>query len=564
MKTKYNFEKELINSRSIVDSVDKAHFREPVHLEFTVEDNDDFPNRGYDSQVIVDLSKSNYFILDLGKFNNYYEGLIQLVEEVLDANPEEWPEEDITDLPGIAAGDPTSTANIKFINYEDTQRFEILIIKREADVSINWTRPDQDVVFPFGDDKDHDFLEPAPYSQRIVSFRLGRSVNNFQQFIGIMTPWFSSKIYLDGEIEVISSTIGESYIGGNLDIYSEALLEDFGSPPKYLFNSSKIFSTKIDGNNKAFFNILRTYRPVVHISSNLDFEDGEPQDGPVGYLGHIIPTSAQQDINETLVIDRQGFFKYGLRMRSFRYGVMETSNLSILTQIEKEGESPITHSFPINASSSFKLRDLDYDMLREKLVEHFYTNNLEDPIPNTLGKYIVGEVYLFRRLYKIIWGEYVYGEWVEYPNGKYILQTPTGTWNRNSVFFEGDYYVYRKHEKDRETHLMCKTLHWGDPTFLKVSEPFVGTNWENYWEVIGDESQTFNYTDLYYVDYLSVSIEQPFFIEEELSPMRFNNLSFVVKSGTNLDTRLLEVGDVSSVHLTSQIERLYNIRGKRY
>ena len=551
MKTKYNLEKELVEKRSIVDSVDKVHFREPVHLEFTMEEDDNFPNRGYDSMVIVDLSKSNYFILDLGKFNNHYEAVIKIAEEVLSANPEGWPEQEITDLSSIPAGDPTNTVNIKFINYNDVQRFEILIIKREADLSINWTRPDQDVVFPFGDDKDSDFLRDSLPSQRIVSFRLGKSVNGFQQFIGIMTPWFTSKIYLEGALTVLSSNPGENYVGATCDVYSESLLEDTSDPPKYLMNPLKVFSGVVDGNNKAFFNIFRSYRPVIHITSDRSFDNGTPQWAPVGYLGNILEGTAQEDIDSSITINENDFYKYSLRMSLFRYGVMSTSALSLAVQINKQGTGIINYTFPISTSSSFKLRDINYDLLKEKIIEHFYTDGSEEDVPDDLGGYVAGEIYLFRRLYKLQGGNYVY-------------QAPDGNWGFGRNVEPGQHYTYRKHSRDLEQHLMCKTFHTIPLEGSSVTEPFAGSDWETYWEVIGDEAQSFNYSDLYYRDHISISLEQPFFMEGELEPIKFNNCDLVTTSGANTGSIILEVGDISSVHLTSQIEKLYNIRGKYY
>lgn len=558
-KTKYNLENKIVDGRRLVDKIDKVHFREPVHLEFTMEDDDDFANRGYDSQVIVDLSKSNYFILDLRKFNNYKDYMLQTLDELLDLSPDGWPEEDITDLPSLPFGDISGTANIKFINYSDVQRFEILIIKPVWNVKINWTRFDQDVVFPFGDDKDDDFLQEEMAGQRIVTFRLGRSVNGMQQFIGIMTPWFSTKIYLDGQLNVNSSDPVDNYTGASCEIYYQNLLIDESDyqpgeeeEPLYLLNTNKISNGVVDGNNNVFFRLLRSYKPAVHITKEKSFTDGVPDDGEVGFLGNIIENSAQEDINTSITINKNGYYKYHLHTLQFGYPVWGTSPLYLDLEIEKQGVGTISNNFEISSSIDFNLRDLDYDLLKEKMIEVFFV----DEPDNLLGGYVISEIFIFRRLYKE-------------DNGTFIHQPSLGEWDSKNIvngvalnYNVGDHVTYRKNEKERETHLFCKTSHTPFLMSPEVMEPFVGSDWETYWEIVGDDEESFDYSDLYYSDHITFMIN-PLFGETH-SPIKVNNINIIASTGGIIGSQLLEVGDFSGQWLTDIIERKYNLRGKEY
>ncbi len=121
MKTKYNLEKQIVDSRSILDNVDKVGFKSFSYAVFEVETDETKLNYNYPTKVVIDLSKSNYFIVD----------------------PSHIDYTDTTDAPPIIS--------VEFINYSSVQRFEILILTDVAHIDYDWDRSGQDVIFPFGE-----------------------------------------------------------------------------------------------------------------------------------------------------------------------------------------------------------------------------------------------------------------------------------------------------------------------------------------------------------------------------------------------------------------------------
>ena len=200
MITKYNLEKQSIEERSILDNIDKVSFRKPLYAEFVTETDELNLNYNYPSRAVIDLSKGNYFIIDPSR---------------LDENNKEGP----------------AIISVQFINYENVQRFEVLIVGDLGQMDYNWDVDNQDVVFPFeNNDPSIDEKEDSNYNtQKIITFRLGLSVNGKQQFIGMVTPWFSSVVFVD-----LNITPYDSIIYGNNQCFTcpfvideENLNEDF-------------------------------------------------------------------------------------------------------------------------------------------------------------------------------------------------------------------------------------------------------------------------------------------------------------------------------------------------
>ena len=150
MITKYNLEKEVINNRNILDSPTKVSFRTHYPLSFSYSS-----DTGLYNVVYVDLTKSNYFYLDL------------------DLYPED-----------------ANFANIFItpVNYTSNQRFELLI-KSGGDTAISLLFIEDNCyfVFPWGySDPPVNFNENyATYS--IISFRVGLITSTKREYIGIQS-----------------------------------------------------------------------------------------------------------------------------------------------------------------------------------------------------------------------------------------------------------------------------------------------------------------------------------------------------------------------------------------
>ena len=151
MAIKYILENQITEGRTIVDSVDKVHFRSGEVLNFKYNS-----ETGLNNLIEIDLLKSNYFTLDLTQFGN----------------------------PAIY-----ETVHVIFLNVGNTQRFEILLRTNSLTRYVFIWDPNFDVVFPWGE-------TPSPlnftfeiYKQNIITFRKGLVVNNIIQFVGMQTPW---------------------------------------------------------------------------------------------------------------------------------------------------------------------------------------------------------------------------------------------------------------------------------------------------------------------------------------------------------------------------------------
>ena len=241
-KTKLSLEYKLDSERRITDSVDKVHFREPVSVPFVLETNPFKLNQGYKSRAVIDLSKSNYFILDMN-----------------DRDEDDW----------------TDFITAQFINYEGVQRFEILVISDIYRCDIDWDipglHPGQDVVFPFGEPPT-DLMTRAGFpQQRIISFRQGLSVNGYNQWIGIITPWFSSAVMLNTEITPYSTPVDDNLrlhtCTTVVEINEELFDHDRVDPA--LSIAPPISSERLRDDGKFHFNLLRGYKYAVHCISNL-------------------------------------------------------------------------------------------------------------------------------------------------------------------------------------------------------------------------------------------------------------------------------------------------------
>lgn len=151
MAIKYILENQIIEGRTIVDSVDKVHFRSAEVLGF-----------GYNSEtekndlVEVDLLKSNYFLLDLTEYSG---------------------------------STITEAIYFDFLNVGETQRFEILL-KTDSGVKFEfiWDE-DYDIVFPWGEVSSPLNYVTESYQQNIITFRKGLMLDNTIQFVAIQSPW---------------------------------------------------------------------------------------------------------------------------------------------------------------------------------------------------------------------------------------------------------------------------------------------------------------------------------------------------------------------------------------
>lgn len=152
MAIKYILENEISEGRTIVDSVDKVHFRSGEVLNFKYNS-----ETGLNNLIEIDLLKSNYFILDLTQFSN-----------------------------------PTTyieSIHVRFLNVGNTQRFEILLRTNSLIRYMFIWDSNFDVVFPWGETPSPLSFSSEVYKQNIITFRKGLVVNNIIQFVGMQTPW---------------------------------------------------------------------------------------------------------------------------------------------------------------------------------------------------------------------------------------------------------------------------------------------------------------------------------------------------------------------------------------
>ncbi len=150
--TKYNWEKVLNVDRSILDSISKVHFRNYYPLEFSYSPISDINNHVY-----IDLSKSNYFYLNL------------------DLYPED-----------------TNYANIFIIpiNHTNNQRFEVLV-SSGGSLSTSLLFMDESVyfIFPWGISNPPVSFSENFSSYSIISFRIGQITSTQKEYIGIQSEW---------------------------------------------------------------------------------------------------------------------------------------------------------------------------------------------------------------------------------------------------------------------------------------------------------------------------------------------------------------------------------------
>ena len=318
MITKYNLEKEIKQGRSILDKVDKVHFRQAVNLTIEEELDESFANSGFITYCKVDLSLSNYFILDL---RNYQEG------------------------------DPHAELNIEFINPENVQRFEILIIEGYGAVNLNWYRDAQEVIFPFGEIDDEEGGKYYGARQRVITFRLGLSVIGIQQYIAISSDWFSATVYLDGDVSIINNSA--SYHNSQFLLYTLWKNESYTEPSgpeddqEFYYSQSPIFTNRIDDDENVKFNMFRGYRFFYWIRSN-------PVIAP-SYIGYINNGEILND-HETISLSLPQTFpyrlvKYYLLSTTIRYIRPKYGPLRVNIELYKDAGA-ITRVFDLSVNNS--------------------------------------------------------------------------------------------------------------------------------------------------------------------------------------------------------------------
>ncbi len=145
-KIKYGLEKELINENDVVDPINQSTFQKPLYLD------------GYPETINVDLSKSNYFIIDLE------DGGSIDIERNVSLNP---------------------------INDVGVQRFEVLFIEPYGIRKFNFDKT-KFQIHPFFFDSNFDEFFKMKENQRremLISFMRSDDV-----FLGVPSCWFYSKL----------------------------------------------------------------------------------------------------------------------------------------------------------------------------------------------------------------------------------------------------------------------------------------------------------------------------------------------------------------------------------
>ena len=157
-KTKYNLERSYINGGNVVDPINQATFQNPLYVD------------GYPEIINLDLSLSNFFIVDLEDGNTDY------------SNPR--------------------NAILNPINLGRLQRFEVLFI--EPFGLRNFISGDNNFQFPnFYDDPNFGnmfSMEIGLRREMLITFKIthptfNHCLNNTQPiFLGDVTPWFDSEL----------------------------------------------------------------------------------------------------------------------------------------------------------------------------------------------------------------------------------------------------------------------------------------------------------------------------------------------------------------------------------
>lgn len=138
MTVKYNLEKQINNSRSLVDFIDHVSYRNPITLTNT------------NNTIDIDLSKSNYFVIDMDTI--YHK------------------------------------VSLSFLNYSSTHRFEIMFIKPRRRVIFEYPFGDYEVLFPWGERNGLNMGEEWNKQFKIISYSK-YNVNNIPLFMGIDSGW---------------------------------------------------------------------------------------------------------------------------------------------------------------------------------------------------------------------------------------------------------------------------------------------------------------------------------------------------------------------------------------
>ena len=150
--SKYNIERQFIEGYNIVDPVDQATFQSQIEVEFT------------GVTAIIDLSKSNFFVLDLEKC-------------------------------------PGPEVYITLTNYSNTTRFELLLREPTEAKTIRWDMVTPRVIFPhplYDEGIDEPLYAPEPMGsykmrQQLITFRTTSDYSNSYHFVGVATRWFESR-----------------------------------------------------------------------------------------------------------------------------------------------------------------------------------------------------------------------------------------------------------------------------------------------------------------------------------------------------------------------------------
>ena len=172
IKTKYNLEYKQLDGYRVVDAVNIASYMPPVIIDGSG-----------DGTVNIDISKSNFFILDL--------------------------------CSGTAS-QTTQTLNVNFTNSVENDIFYLLIIESYSKTTINLDVT-QEVIFR---DENIDFFEEQELGEkkeRLLSFKHLKKIGGDSYYMCLTTPWFRSAL-LEIPIEFVVTYIDDPAEGAEVQI----------------------------------------------------------------------------------------------------------------------------------------------------------------------------------------------------------------------------------------------------------------------------------------------------------------------------------------------------------
>lgn len=214
---KYKLERSYINGGNVVDPIDQITFQKPLYVD------------GYPEVIDIDLSLSNFFIIDLEDENTDHLNPRNVI-----LNP---------------------------INLNGIQRFEVLFIEPLG--IRNFASGDNDFQFPT-------FYQSAEFGNRftmevglrremLITFKViyptsgDCSTNTSPIFLGDMTPWFDSKLLYSYMVFMVTDQFENPLDGVVIELFKSDYFSDtqittdgfcsFVRPKDYTYSYSGSFET---------------------------------------------------------------------------------------------------------------------------------------------------------------------------------------------------------------------------------------------------------------------------------------------------------------------------------